>query len=652
MVEQTIISDAFSASVEISPKAETRPTDQFSAPLSNAEHGRFLPGTLFANRYRIVSLLGRGGMGEVYRADDLTLDQPVALKFLPQATTVDAAAIQRIRHEARLARRVTHPNVCRVHDIGEWAGDHFLSMEIIEGEDLAVLLRRIGSLPREMAFEVCRQVAAGVAAAHARGVLHRDLKPGNILIDSQGRVVITDFGLALPSEQALKQRSSVGTLPYMSPEQVLGQGINERSDLYSLGLVIHDAFTGKRVFRANTGEELLKLRRTTFSVEGRLSPDLEPAVRELIERCLAFEPADRPKSALEIHEALYRAESPQGVAVATSVVTPLNNIPPQLTSFIGRERERGEVRKLLGQNRLVTLVGPGGAGKTRLSLQVATEELDQYGDGVWMVELAPLADPALVPQTIASVLGIREAGGRPIQETLAEQLGGKRLLIVLDNCEHVVAACATVANLLLKRCPAVKILASSRERLGVPGEATFQIPSLSLPTGAPPATAASALGYEAVALFVDRAKSAGSRFELTDANAAVAARICRRLDGIPLALELAAARTRSLTLEDLERRLDDCFRILTGGSKTLLPRQQTLRALIDWSYDLLSENERLLFSRLSVFAGGFSLAAVEQVCAGGGIDEFEILDLMTSLADQICGNRGSPVGRSGGGHLG
>ena len=309
-----------------------------------------------------------------------------------------------------------------------------------------------------------------------------------------------------------------------------------------------------------------------------------------------------------------------------------NNLPQQVTSFIGRETQVAEVKALLGKTRLLTLTGAGGAGKTRLSLQVAADLLD--GDGVWLVELAALTDPALVPQAVADVLGVKEQAGQPIQRTLVDWLKAKCLLLVLDNCEHLVAACASLAADLLRACPGVHILASSREALNVSGEQTYRVPSLSLPDPKQVQTVESLSQFEAVRLFIERAQAVQASFAVTSGNAPAVAQVCFHLDGIPLALELAAARVRSLSVDDINARLDQRFRLLTGGSRVALPRQQTLRGLIDWSYDLLTEPEKTLLCRLSVFAGGWTLAAAEGVCSGGDIEDWEVLDLLTGLVDK------------------
>ncbi len=313
----------------------------------------------------------------------------------------------------------------------------------------------------------------------------------------------------------------------------------------------------------------------------------------------------------------------------------LHNLPIQLTSFIGRGQEIAEVKRLLGDARLVTLTGSGGAGKTRLALQVTADVVEAYPDGVWLTELAPLADPVLVPKTVALALNVPEQPSRDMTETLVDALRPKNLLLVLDNCEHLLAACRNLTATLLRKCPKVRILATSREGLGIPGEISWRVPSLSLPKDISHLTRPEELVlYDAVRLFADRAAATVPGFIVTSENTPAVAQVCQRLDGIPLAIELAAARMKVLAVEQIAARLDDRFRLLTGGSQIALPRQQTLRAAIDWSYDILSETERTLFRRLSVFAGGWSLEAAEAICSGNGVEASEIMDLLTRLVDK------------------
>jgi predicted ATPase/class 3 adenylate cyclase len=349
---------------------------------------------------------------------------------------------------------------------------------------------------------------------------------------------------------------------------------------------------------------------------------------------------------------LWHPELPSDFPRLRSLDTLPNNLPRQLTSFVGRESEMAEVKRLLAQNCLLTLTGTGGLGKTRLALQVAADILEDYSDGVWLVALEALSDPALVPQAVAYALGVREEAGRQLTQTLVDYAKAKTLLLILDNCEHLLTACAELADSLLRACPNLRILANSREPLSIGGEFIYRVPPLSLPDPKRLPSREQLAQFEAVKLFLDRAYAALPSFSMTDRNAVAVSQVCHQLDGIPLAIELAAARIKSLPVEQIATRLDDRFRLLTGGSRTALPRQQTLRALFDWSYDLLSDRERELFHRLSVFAGGLTLDAAEEVCAdkdiGGRLRDdfpllppsalillpFDLLDLLSQLVDK------------------
>jgi len=311
-----------------------------------------------------------------------------------------------------------------------------------------------------------------------------------------------------------------------------------------------------------------------------------------------------------------------------------HNLPRQLTSFVGRAQEMADIRRLLQTTPLLTLTGAGGCGKTRLAIETAFSLADQFVDGVWLVELAPLSDPALVPQAVAVPLGVREQTGRPMLQVLIDHLRAERLLLVLDNCERLVPACGRLADALLRACPDVRILTTSRQPLGVEGETTYEVTPLDLPDPhhLPPLHQLSAVS--AIKLFADRAMASLPSFAITETNVNAVVHTCQRLDGIPLALELAAARIKAISVEQLAQRLDDSFRLLTGGGPTKLPHHQTLQAMMDWSYDLLTDRERRLFRWLSVFAGGFTLDAAEQVCAGPGQARREVLDLLSNLVDK------------------
>ena len=323
-----------------------------------------------------------------------------------------------------------------------------------------------------------------------------------------------------------------------------------------------------------------------------------------------------------------RADFP---ALRSLEATP-NNLPEQLTSFVGRERELEEATQLLKGSRLLTLLGMGGLGKTRLSLQIAADMLDAYPDGIWFLDLAPIRDPSFVPNEAAHVLSVREEPGKPLTQTLCAHLKSRKALLIFDNCEQVVSACASLANAILRAAPDIRIIASSREALRVPGEQIYPVLPLAVPE--PTASVETLSRSEAVQLFMARAQLQKPGFTLTEREAPAVAELCARVEGIPLALELAAARMRSLSLQEINKRLHNRFTLLTGGGRVLLERQQTLRALVAWSYDLLSDNEKLLFERLGVFVGGFDLPAAEAVCGADPLMPEDVLDLVMSLVDK------------------
>jgi predicted ATPase/class 3 adenylate cyclase len=331
---------------------------------------------------------------------------------------------------------------------------------------------------------------------------------------------------------------------------------------------------------------------------------------------------------------LIAPDLPQSFPALRSLDQLPNNLPPQLTSFVGREAEVAEIKASLEQHRFVTLVGTGGSGKTRCAIQVGGDLLDGSGDGVWLAELAPISDPSLVASAVAQSLNVQGEANRPVLDTVLAFLRRKRLLLILDNCEHVIDEARNVVDAILLRCPEVRVLATSREGLNIAGERVYRMPSLPVPTAGESVTSDAALQYGAIGLFVDRALASDGRFAFSRENAPYVAEICRRLDGIPLAIELAAARVKVLSPQQLAQKLDERFRVLTGGNRRALPRQQTMRALVDWSYDLLSEDERTLFRKLGVFAGGFTLESASAVCSNGTIDEIAVLDWLSSLVDK------------------
>jgi predicted ATPase/Tfp pilus assembly protein PilF len=609
------------------------------------------PGRTFSH-YRVVEKLGEGGMGEVYRAQDLSLGRTVALKLLSPEAAGDPAAAERFLREARAASALNHPHIVTVYAVEQADGTPFIAMELVEGETLRDRLQK-GPMALPDLIGIGLMAADALGAAHAAGLIHRDIKPSNIALTPRGQVKLLDFGLAkrfapeagVPSEATRSAELTapgviVGTVAYMSPEQSRGERLDPRTDIFSLGSVLYEGATGRPAF---TGASTIALMHEIATRD----PDPPSAVRPglpysfdlLIARALAKDRERRFADAGELAGALRALGQELSGALPAAPrearTAGPNNLPAETTSFVGRAREVAELKRLLAANRLVTVTGPGGCGKTRLALRVAADLLSGYPDGVWLTELAGLSDSSLVPQAVATALGVREEAERSIGDALVAHVKSRQLLLLLDNCEHLVAACAAITDSLLRAAPGVRVLATSREPLDLPGEARWVIPPLSLPAaGEPlPATPDRALQYEAVRLFEERARAALASFALSERNAGAVAEICAELDGIPLAVELAAARVNVLPPAQILARLRDRFRLLTGGSRAAAPRQQTLRATVDWSYEMLAPPEQTLFNRLSVFAGGLTLEAAEAVCSGDGIEEPEILDLLAQLAD-------------------
>jgi predicted ATPase/class 3 adenylate cyclase len=400
-------------------------------------------------------------------------------------------------------------------------------------------------------------------------------------------------------------------------------GVGERRDRDFFGTAVNRA---ARIMSVANGGQVLLSHAVAALVSDRLPDGV--SLRDL--GSVRLRDLANPERVYQVVHPQLRQDFP----ALRSLEAKPNNLPQQVTSFVGRERELADIRNQLQNTRLLTLFGAGGLGKTRLSLQVAAEVLDDYPDGVWFVDLAPMTDQRLVPQAVASVLGVKEEAGHPVLEAVVKYVSDRKLLLILDNCEHLLHACAELATQLLRSGPHLKILASSRQPLHVAGETTYHVPSLSVPEPQRTVTIQALAQYEAVRLFVDRARAVQPSFQITDTNSRSVVDICHRLDGIPLALELAAARVRALSVDEIAARLNDRFRLLTSGDRTALPRQQTLRASIDWSYDLLTNGERALLRRLAVFAGDWTLEAAEAVAPGGEVLVADIVDLLSQLVEK------------------
>jgi predicted ATPase/tRNA A-37 threonylcarbamoyl transferase component Bud32 len=599
--------------------------------------------TLPADRYRIERQLGRGGMATVYLAYDVRHARQVAVKVLNPEISAGIGR-DRFLREIVIAARLNHPHIVPLFDSGEACDRLYYVMPYIAGESLRTRLARVGQLPPDDALRLAREIASALGHAHQQELVHRDIKPENVLL-VEDMALVADFGIArstgaVASSDATQLTTIAGavfgTPQYMSPEQAMGLEVDPRSDIYSLACVLFEMLAGRPPFVAPTIDALLRMHMTVEPPRvTECVPSIPPGVAHLIARGLAKRPADRFATAAHFAEALAAAVSqPTPAAFALTGVgeEALNNLPRPRTRFVGREKELAECVRLLRDAPMLTLTGIGGGGKTRLAIRAVEHVVHQFPDGVWFADLAPVHDGGRVLETIAAVLDVREAAAKDLGSSLDERLRGKRLLLILDNCEHLLSNVADAADRVLAAGRGIQILATSREAVGIEGERIMTVG----PLAAPPVTArdpSAIAASDAVQLFVDRARQLVREFAVNDGNARAVADICRRLDGIPLAIELAAARVKVLSVEQIRDRLDDRFRLLTGGSRSALPRHQTLQATIQWSYDQLAADEQQLLRRLSVFAGGWTLESSAAVCSEHA-DEFEVLDLLSRLADK------------------
>lgn len=627
------------------------------------------PGTRIG-RYRIESLAGSGGMGEVYAAEDVTLRRRVALKRLLPDAARDLELRRRFQGEALAASALNHPNIVTVYDAGEdSSGLPFLAAEFVDGPTLRQRMRTARLTLNEV-VDVTLQVASALGAAHAAGIVHRDVKPENVMLRADGWVKLLDFGLARKdggvdgTDARAEARQLVGTTLYMSPEQIRGGAIDGRSDIWSLGVVLYEMAAGRQPFGGRTTSDVIT---SILGETPRPVPSLEtsPELLRILTRMLEREPERRYASCRQLlvdlraargsapgdvpltagidtaeqtTARLLRPGSSSGrwtlmdAALGAAVAPPAPPLPSRSGPLLGREREIEAVEERLrdARVRLLTLSGPGGTGKTRLALEAA-HRLAHAFEGVYFVSLASLAEPALVGSAIAQAIGAKDAGPLSGASSLVDFLRGRRVLLVLDNFEQVVGAAPLLSELLLG-APDTTALVTSRFLLHLSMEHELFVPPLPVPAAGDRAALPDLAAFPSVALFVGRARAVRADFQLTGENAAAVAEICRRLDGLPLALELAAARVKLLPPAAMLTRLESRLRLLTGGAADLSPRQRTMRATIEWGHQLLSEAERKLFRRLAVFSGDFTLEAAEAV-AGEGLAG-DVLDGIASLQDK------------------
>ena len=571
--------------------------------------------------YEVEKVIGRGGMGVVYLAHQSSLDRSVALKLLSPGLAEDDGFRERFLREARSAALLEHPNVLPVYEAGEAAGRLFLAMRFVEGTDLATRLDE-GPLDLAEAVAIVAQVAAALDAAHERGLVHRDVKPHNILLDGD-HAYLCDFGLAKTAGDAsgLTEAGTVmGTLDYLAPEAIERGEAGPAGDVYALACVLWECVRGEVLFPRET--DVAKLWAHVHDPPPTFE---EHAAFDLVmKRGLAKKPEERYGSASELARAAHEALTAPTVPVpATPDLWP-EGVPRPPTRLVGRGEELAELVALVSgdETGLVTLAGAGGSGKTRLALELAARLASRYPDGIGFAELAPVRDAALVPSRIAQCLGLRETSGTTPEDAILGYASGRRLLICIDNVEHLLGAAPHIGRL----SQAARVVVTSRTPLGLRGEVVYQVPPLE--------------PDEAADLFIARAQAVKTSLILDDPTIETIRSICRRLDGLPLAIELAAARVRVLSPEAILRRLDERLKLLTVGHADLPDRQQTLRATIDWSHELLDPEEQRLFASMAVFVGGARPDAVEAVC-DGDLDTLDAL-LQKSLLTVVDDPDGEP----------
>jgi predicted ATPase/DNA-binding CsgD family transcriptional regulator len=633
--------------------------------------------------------IGHGGFGIVFRCRQPSLERVVAVKVLTSSRDPDN--LQRFWREQRAMGRLSgHPNIVEILHVGSTSdGSPYIVMPYHRQDSLDAQLRRNGPLAWPDALTLGVKMAGALETAHHLNVLHRDVKPANILFTDYGEPQLTDFGIAhMVGAFETHAGMVTGSPAFTAPEVLVGDSPTSASDVYSLGATLFCALTGHAPYERHEGEQVVAqfLRITTQPVPD-LSSEVPRDISELIEQAMARAPGARPDSAADFGEQLRAAqrrhrqsvddmallttstivdppsEEPtqtdptEGEPTELSPATPAptattsspdpsismpvrvrdkeGNLPVELTSFVGRRHELSDGKKLLSSSRLVTLTGIGGVGKTRLALRIATDSRRTFTAGVWLIELGELTDPELVTSAVAAALGLRHQSVTPPLVLLTNYLVHKQLLLVLDNCEHLIQSVSTLADTVLRTCPDVRILATSREPLAIAGETVMRVPPMTVPD--PARGRGSALrglpSYESVRLFVDRAAAAVPGFELTEQNHAAVAQICTHLDGLPLPIELAASRLRAMSVQQILERLTDRYRILTGGSRAAPTRQQTLRFSIDWSYELCTAAEQILWTRLGVFARSLELDAAEAICSDADLPG-DLLDVVTSLVDK------------------
>ncbi|MFM9904894.1 MAG: protein kinase domain-containing protein [Pyrinomonadaceae bacterium] len=643
-------------------------------------------------RYTIVKQIGAGGMGEVFLAEDAELERSVAIKVLTAEVAKDTVRISRFIQEAKSASALNHPNILTIYEIGEFEGSRFMATEYVDGLTLGAFLRtEKPNLDKILKTSV--QIVSALEAAHASGIVHRDIKPDNIMIRRDGIVKVLDFGLAKLVERKVRSRSLqtgendptaiqfpdiplvssqqqtspgmiMGTPHYMSPEQARGKDIDRQTDIFSFGVVLYEMLSGQLPFEGETPSDIIAAILTQEpTLVHELNADLPSELSDIVGTALKKKKQDRYVSTRDLLDDLEqvqrrlafekqfgessseafiseRAMLQGDVTRTTNDETPYegkttnntaeifavpNNLSGELLPLIGRETELEQIAETVrhSETRLLTLTGVGGTGKTRLAKEIALKSLTSFTEGVYFVDLSAIADSELVEHEIAHALGVKETN----DDSLVNFLRKKEVLLVLDNFEQITGAASKIGQLLAATLK-LKILITSRVRLNLSFEREFTLQPLELPANDDGELSRNA----AVSLFVERAKAVKNGFALTDENSKAIADICRRLDGLPLAIELAAVQVKMFAPKAIKKRLESSFNILTSGARDMPERQRTMLDAIAWSYDLLEDDEKKLFNRVFVFRGGFTLDSAEAI---GNVDgKLNIFDCLASLIDK------------------
>jgi predicted ATPase len=613
----------------------------------SSESKGLTPGSIFGP-YLIVQRLGAGGMGEVYRATDSRLGRDVAIKTLILGNGASKDVVSRLQQEARSACALNHPNIVTIYELGDFEGTHYIAMELCSGVTVRELLLA-GKIAFRKVLSIATQISDALAKAHEIGVVHRDLKPENLMVATDGTAKILDFGLAklLGTEAGGDDETAIraltipgtimGTLGYMSPEQAVGGVVDFRSDQFSFGAVLYEMVTGSPAFQRNSPQETLAaiLRDQPERLAARDLQAPAPFIW-ILERSLSKDPSQRYHSTRDLARDLGEVRDRLADVSAPHVESRTSNLPTPRTAIVGRETQTNLLTSLLSRDdvRLVTLTGPGGIGKTRLAFDVA-HKLQTKFSGVFLVSLSAVTEPSAIAYTILQAMGINDPNSGSAEQTLKQTLStlDRPLLLLLDNFEHLLSGASSIAD-LLSQSAHLKMMITSQSPLHVYGEQEFPVPPLALPAIKTSPEIDTLSRFPAIALFVERAQSVKRDFVLTAENANAVVAICTRLDGVPLAIELAAARVKLLSVSAMQARLESTLGLLTGGARDLPTRQQTLRGTMDWSYNLLNEAEQRLFRRLSVFVGGCTLEGVEAVCDTSGDLGIDVLDGMASMVDK------------------